>query len=89
MKDEKHNKTLITAILCFILGCLFGAALSLLFAPRSGRRTRKKIRRTSNDAQKRLAEATEKMKETLDDLVDGTVEAINEILEDHHVIPGR
>ena len=45
MNNRKPSHSGIFAI--FVIGGLIGTALMLLFAPRSGKRTRKKLQRTS------------------------------------------
>ena len=75
MNEEKHHYGL-AIVLAFFMGGLIGALLSLLFAPQSGKRTRREIRRTSVDVTEQAIEAAHKAKETLTDLVDEGVERI-------------
>ncbi len=65
-------------VMTFCLGCLVGAICSLLYAPQSGRRMRKQVRRASGDAQKRLVETANRAKNTVNELVDQSLERINE-----------
>jgi gas vesicle protein len=79
----------IVATITFIVGVLIGSLLSLLYAPQSGKRTRRQIHRASADAQKRLLEAANKAKDTMNDLVDQSVEKFNDALESNHFISRR
>jgi gas vesicle protein len=84
MANEKRDSGFALTTVFFV-GGLIGAILSLLLAPQSGRRTRKHVQRASIDAQRRLAEATHKAGETINDLVDKGIERIHEALEDHRL----
>ena len=76
-------------VIMFFIGGLIGTILSLLLAPQSGKRTRKQIRRVSIDAQDGIADAAQKAKETMNELVDQCIERFNAALEDNSLIPRR
>jgi gas vesicle protein len=61
-------------VLWFLVGVSIGAGIALLYAPQSGKETRKMIRRKAEDAKDSLVEAGEHLKGTLvekgEDIVD-------------------
>ena len=59
----------------FILGALAGGAVGILFAPMSGKRTRKKI-------QKQTQRLVDDAKDTLVDAADDVVVKVNEGIQD-------
>ena len=73
----------------FVLGVLAGTAASLLLAPYSGKRTRKKIKSKTKkivrDARENLSEATEdalmKVNEGIQDLSDKSKESMTKLRE--------
>ena len=71
-------------LLSFMLGALSGAALAILFAPRSGRETREilgeKLRETADRSRKLGEQAIEKGREIADD-ASGYVDRQRETLE--------
>ena len=58
MCDKKDTLT------AFILGGIIGAALGILYAPRSGRETRYNLRRMSEDIVDTVSDLSDDMKET-------------------------
>ncbi|MCZ6679134.1 MAG: YtxH domain-containing protein [Candidatus Poribacteria bacterium] len=62
MDNERQGNGL-AVVFAFFLGSLFGALLSLLFAPITGRETREKIRSASIDAKERSIEAAHRVRE--------------------------
>jgi gas vesicle protein len=64
-KDERTVGTV-----CFITGGLLGAAIALLFAPQSGKRTRRDIRRVGSTAKNKA----EKIRLELGRAMDGWVD---------------
>jgi gas vesicle protein len=62
--------------LAFLLGGAFGALAALLYAPESGRRTRVRIRRFTEDLQGRALDAAEEIRERIDEAVDQGREAV-------------
>lgn len=62
--------------LAFLLGGAFGALSALLYAPESGKRTRVRIRRLTEDLQERAADAAEDVRERFDEALDQGREAV-------------
>lgn len=62
--------------LSFLLGGAFGALAALLYAPESGRRTRVRIRRLTEDLQERAVDAAGEVRERVDDAMDQGREAV-------------
>ncbi|MFQ5848060.1 MAG: YtxH domain-containing protein [Candidatus Methylomirabilales bacterium] len=62
--------------LAFLLGGAFGALVALLNAPESGKRTRVRIRRLTDDLQERAVDVAEEVRERVDEAVDQGREAI-------------
>jgi len=56
--------------LAFLLGGAFGALAALLYAPESGRRTRVRIRRLTEDLQERAVDAAGEVRERVDDALE-------------------
>jgi len=84
MSNDERSGGTPGVLLSFVLGALSGAALAVLFAPRSGRETREilgdKLRETA-DRSRRLGErAVEKGREVAEDAT-GYVERQREALE--------
>ncbi len=73
MSDERDSGTS-SVLLSFLLGGLTGAALALLYAPRSGRETREflgeKLREGAERGRDLRDQATAKGREFLDDAAD-------------------
>lgn len=62
--------------LAFLLGGSFGALAALLYAPESGKRTRVRIRRLTDDLQERAADMAEDVRERFDEALDQGREAV-------------
>lgn len=84
MSHDDHGAGASGVLLSFLLGALTGAALAVLFAPRSGRETREMLGETlreTADRSRRLREqAVEKGREIADDAT-GYVERQRDSLE--------
>jgi gas vesicle protein len=62
--------------LAFLLGSTIGALSALLYAPESGRRTRVRIRRLSEDLQGRAGDVAEDVRERVDEALEQGREAV-------------
>lgn len=71
MSNDERNAGTSGVLLSFLLGALSGAALAILFAPRSGRETREilgeKLRETAERGRQLGERAVEKGKEVAED----------------------
>jgi gas vesicle protein len=71
MSNDERNAGTSGVVLSFLLGALSGAALAILFAPRSGRETREilgeKLRETAERGRDLGTRAVEKGKEVAED----------------------
>ena len=73
---EKHS-----SVSDFLIGALVGAGVALLFAPRSGRETRRQIRRRAREAQDRVRDVAEEVSGQVADTFEGARARIEEQLE--------
>jgi gas vesicle protein len=62
--------------LAFLLGGAFGALASLLYAPESGKRTRVRIRRLTEDIQERALDVAEEVRDRVEDAMEQGREAV-------------
>ncbi|HMK60054.1 MAG TPA: YtxH domain-containing protein [Dissulfurispiraceae bacterium] len=65
----------------FLIGGAIGAAIALLYAPQSGRETRKDIRRTARKVKNEAVDLVEDTIDRVDDFVDETKERVSELIE--------
>ncbi len=72
-RNEKLN-----GVLLFVAGTLLGAGLALLFAPQSGRRTRREIVHMGKMAKKKSEQIQLEMCHAIDNLVEGISEKMQE-----------
>jgi len=56
-------------MLSFLLGGLIGAALGLIFAPRSGKETRRRLVELSDDLGERLSTLSKEVSEKTEDII--------------------
>jgi gas vesicle protein len=84
MSNEERSTGTSGILLSFLLGTLSGAALAILFAPRSGRETREmlgeKLRETAERSRRLGEQALERGKEAAEDAT-GYVEKQRDALE--------
>lgn len=71
---QKENHALNTALLMIVSG-LVGATVALLFAPQSGKQTRRDIRKFGNKVVNRAEEFQTDLRERIDDFVEEVVDA--------------
>ena len=84
MSSDERNAGTSGVLLSFLLGALSGAALAILFAPRSGRETRdllgEKLRETADRSRRLGEQALEKGREAAED-ASGYVERQRDALD--------
>jgi gas vesicle protein len=84
MSNDQHNAGTSGVVLSFLLGALSGAALAVLFAPRSGRETREilgeRLKETAERSRHLGEQAIEKGREAAQD-ASGYVERQRDALE--------
>jgi len=84
MSNNGQNNGL-AMVFAFFTGFLAGAVISLLYAPSSGRETRKKIRESSIDAKNRTIElahqATDSTRDGIQTLVEQGKESVHGIVD--------
>ncbi|GLI39748.1 YtxH domain-containing protein [Geobacter hydrogenophilus] len=75
MSEDKNN-TLVVGSLMLIAGGILGAGAALLFAPQSGKKTRRDIkklaRRARSEAEEMVEDFTDKVTDVVDNLNDKT-----------------
>jgi gas vesicle protein len=87
MRHDEHDEPYIViekhsgGVSDLLLGALIGAGVALLFAPRSGRETRRDITRRAKAAQDRVRDVAEGMTEQVVDTFEGARSRIEEQLE--------
>lgn len=65
MEYDEHSSQVMNFVSGLVLGAVIGAGIALLTAPESGRRTRRRIRRTASDVRDT---ATDRWDELADDV---------------------
>lgn len=76
MNDHTNEKRVLGALL---VGGLLGAGIAMLFAPQSGKRTRRDISRFTKNAASGAKEAIEDATESVQDLVDQISDKLSEL----------
>lgn len=76
MRDENQNSSVV--LLSFLVGGLVGAGIALLYAPRSGRETREKIKEFTGEVKDKVYDYADKAKGK----VTGVVEEGKELYEE-------
>jgi gas vesicle protein len=74
------NDDAVKVAAAFLIGGAIGAAVALLYAPQSGRDTRKDIQRTARRIRNEAADLVEDTIERVDDFVDETKDRVSEII---------
>jgi gas vesicle protein len=76
--DESSYKKVAGA---FLVGGAIGAVLALLYAPKSGRETRKDIVRTARKVKKETTHAVEDAIDSINDFADDVKDKVSDIIE--------
>jgi len=76
MKNEDGAKM----AAAFLIGGAVGAAIALLYAPQSGRETRKDISRTARRVKDQAVDLVEEAMDTVDDFIDDTKDMVTDIV---------
>jgi gas vesicle protein len=75
MEYDDHSTQVVNFVSGLVLGAVLGAGVALLTAPQSGRRTRRRIRRTAVDVRSnagdRWEELADDVKTRVDDALSG------------------
>ena len=78
--NEDNNSTMVGAMM-LVAGGIIGAAVALLFAPQSGKRTRKDIARLAKRTKHRAEDAVDSFTDNLSDLVEMVGDKASDILD--------
>jgi len=78
---EERDKKMAAAILLIAAGGVIGAGLALLFAPQTGRETRKDIVRYAKKARHKTDEAVEELASNVNSMVETIGEKTDELVE--------
>lgn len=70
-----------TAALLIIAGGIVGAGVALLFAPQSGKKTRRDISRLASRVRERTRDLAEEFGDTVEDVVESVVDRASDLLE--------
>ena len=65
----------------FLIGGAIGAAIALLYAPQTGRETRKDIKRTAKRVRNEAVDLVEDTIDSVDDFVDETKDRITKLID--------
>lgn len=76
MRDNGHSTG--TVVMSFLVGGVLGAGLALLFAPRSGRETRQRIREIAEDVKEKAEDLMGEVKGRVSKTIEGGKDFIEE-----------
>lgn len=85
---EERDKKIAAAALLIVAGGIVGAGVALLFAPQSGRKTRKDLGRYARKARHRADEAVEDIAANIGSMVDDIEEKTNDLVEKGREVAG-
>jgi gas vesicle protein len=78
--SEKEENNVMAGALLLLAGGLLGAGVALLFAPQSGKKTRRDIVRYSRKAQRKAADAVDEFSASIADMVETVGEKAEDLL---------
>jgi gas vesicle protein len=78
--DENNNNAMVGALM-LVAGGIIGAGVALLFAPQSGKRTRKDIVRIAKKTRHKAEDVVDNFSDTLSDMVEAVGEKASDILD--------
>ncbi len=78
--SERNNSAMVGALM-LVAGGIIGAGVALLFAPQSGKRTRRDIVRYSKRAKHKAEEVVDDFADSVSDMVDLVGEKASDILD--------
>ena len=76
-----RNEDAVKVGAAFLIGGAIGAAIALLYAPQSGRETRKDIQRTARRVKNEAVDLVEDTIDRVDDFVDETKDRVTELID--------
>lgn len=79
--QDKNNNAAVVGALMLVAGGIIGAGVALLYAPQSGRKTRRDIARYSNKVRRRAGDAIDDFSGSVHDMVESVGEKAEEILD--------
>jgi len=82
MMEEREKRDGSRFLLLFLTGGFVGAAISLLYAPLSGEKTRQYLRIQTERARRKARHLTESIKENVEHIVDEIKETTDKIIEE-------
>lgn len=81
MSSDRPEYGFAALALAFVTGGLIGAALGLLYAPRTGVETREKIKERAGEAKEKFRDAVETLREKTEGMTEAGKEKYSEICE--------
>jgi gas vesicle protein len=78
---DENNNSKIAGAMMLIAGGIIGAGIALLFAPQSGKATRKDISRYTRKARRRAEDVVEEFSDNVSKMVEAAGETAEDILE--------
>lgn len=81
MAERDNGNKAVVGALMLIGGGIIGAGLALLFAPQSGKATRREIERYAKKTRQKAEERVDDFSSTISEMVDKVGEKANEILD--------
>ncbi|HEX2769863.1 MAG TPA: YtxH domain-containing protein [Geobacteraceae bacterium] len=79
--DDNNNKSAMVGALMLVAGGIIGAGVALLFAPQTGKRTRKDIVRLAKKTRHKAEDVVDNFTDSLSDMVEAVAEKASDILD--------